>query len=156
MTDTVNTLTDNATTMMNQAKARTETIVADMQTKAKDAADKGQELAKDAVEFTKGNVEAMVESAKITAKGVEAMATEFVSFAKTSMTDTTENAKRYAAVKTPTEFFALHTDVTKAALDAMVKQGSKSVEMTVKLANDAFQPISSRVALAMSKLKNAA
>ena len=117
---------------------------------------KGQEIAKEAVEFSKGNLEAMVEAGKIAAKGGEAIAQDLAAYAKQSFTDTTAAAKRYAEVKTPADFFQLQTELTKTAFDTMVKQGSKTTELSVKLANDAFQPISNRIALAVSKLKSAA
>jgi phasin family protein len=156
ITETAQKFTAEATKFAEDAKARTETVVADLTVRAKAAAEKGQEVAKDTVEFSKGNVEALVEAGKIAAKGLEAMGQEAVAFTKAQVEETTAAAKRYAAVKSPTEFFQLHTELTKAALDTMVKQGSKTTELTVKLANDAFQPISNRIALAVSKLKSAA
>lgn len=156
ITEATTKMTEEATKFAGEAKARTEAMVGEVQTRAKAAAEKGQEFAKDAVDFSKGNVEAMVESLKITAKGVQEMGQELVGFAKESMADTTEAAKRYAAVKSPTEFFQLQSELSKTALDKAVKNGAKATEMTVKLANDAFQPISNRIALAVSKLKTAA
>jgi phasin family protein len=156
ITEATTKMTEEATKVATDAKARTEALVADMQVRAKQAADKGQEFAREAVDFSKGNVEAIVESAKIAAKGTEELVQEMVSFAKHSMTETTEAAKRYAAVKSPTEFFQLQQELSKTALDTFVKQGAKTTELSVKLANDAFQPISNRIAVAVSKLKNAA
>lgn len=149
-------MTEEATRLGTEAKARTEAMVGDIQVRAKAAAEKGQELAKDAVDFSKGNVEAVVESMKIAARGMTEMGQELAGFARQSVTETTEAAKRYAAVKSPTEFFQLQSELSKTALDTAVKNGAKATEMTVKLANDAFQPISNRIAVAMSKLKNAA
>ena len=149
-------MTEEATRIASEAKVRGEALVTDMQARAQTAASKGQEFAKDAAEFSRGNVEAIVESAKIVGTGMQAMGQEFATFAKASVEDTTAAAKRYAAIKTPAEFFALQTELTRSAIDAMVKNGSKTTEMTVKLANDAFQPISNRIALAVSKLKSAA
>ena len=98
----------------------------------------------------------MVEAGKIAAKGGEEIAKDLAAYAKQSFTDTTAAAKRYAEVKTPADFFQLQTELTKTAFDTFVKQGSKTTELSVKLANDAFQPISNRIALAVSKLKSAA
>jgi phasin family protein len=156
ITETAKKMTEEATKVAEQAKAQTETFVGEFQTRAKAAAEKGQEFAKDAVEFSRGNVEAIVESAKIAAKGAEVIGSELAAFAKQSVEDTTVAAKRYAAVKTPAEFLALQTELSRSALDTMVKQGAKTSELTVKLANDAFAPISNRIALAVSKLKAAA
>lgn len=148
--------TEEATKVANEAKARTEAFVADFQSRAREAAEKSQDLAKDAVDFSKGNVEALVDAARIAAKGFEAVSQELVAYAKQAMTDTTEAAQRYAAVKTPAEFFQLQSELSRTALDSAVKQGAKTTEMTVKLANDAFQPLSNRISLAVSKLKTAA
>ncbi|MCC7394811.1 MAG: phasin family protein [Sphingomonadaceae bacterium] len=149
-------MTEQATKLVGEARTRTEAFVADMQVRAKEAGEKGQAFAKEAVEFSKGNVEAFVESAKIVAKGAEVIGQEIVAFAKASVEDTTNAAQRYAAVKTPAEFFALQNELSRTALDNVVKHGSKTTELSVKLANDAFQPISNRIALAVSKLKSAA
>ncbi|MFM6853350.1 MAG: phasin family protein [Sphingopyxis sp.] len=153
---TVTKFTEEATKVAAQAKARTETLVADMQERAQTAAAKGQELTKDAVEFSKGNVEAVVEAGKIAAKGMETMGQDFVTYAKQSMEDSSAAAKRFAEVKTPAEFFQLQSELAKSTLDALVKHGSKTTETSVKLANEAFQPISNRIALAVAKLKTAA
>ncbi len=156
ITDTMTKMTEEASKVAADARTRGEAMIGEMKTRAEAMTAKGQVYAKDAVEFSRSNLEAMVESAKITAKGVEAMGSEMIAFTKAQAEVTTNAAKRYAAVKSPTEFLALNTELSKAALETMVKQGSKTTEMTVKLANDAFQPISNRIAIAISKLKSAA
>lgn len=148
--------TAEATKMAGEAKARTETLVADMTTRAQAATVKGQEMVRDAVEFSKGNVDAMVEAGKIAAKGAGEIGQEHVAFARTSVEDGTAAVKRYAGVKSVGEFFQLYTEMTKAQVDALVKHTAKTSEMSLKLANDAFQPLSSRFALAATKLKSAA
>jgi len=156
LTEATEKFTAEATKLTEEAKVRGEKLFTEAQVRAKEAATKGQEIAKEAVEFSKGNLEAMVEAGKIAAKGGEAIAQDLAAYAKQSFADTTAAAKRYAAVKSPTDFFQLQTELTKTAFDTMVKQGSKTTELSVKLANDAFQPISNRIALAVSKLKSAA
>ncbi len=148
--------TAEATKMAGEAKARTETLVADMTTRAQAATVKGQEMVRDAVEFSKGNVDAMVEAGKIAAKGAGEIGQEHVAFARTSVEDGTAAVKRYAGVKSVGEFFQLYTEMTKTQVDALVRHTAKTSEMSLKLANDAFQPLSSRFALAATKLKSAA
>ena len=139
-----------------EAQAKAEEFFGDYNSKAKAAAEKGQELAKDAVEFTKGNVEAVVEAGKIGLKGSQDLTRDYVEFAKQSFEDTTAALKKVAGVKTPTEFFQLQGELSRNAFDAAVKQTSKNSEAVLKLANDMFQPISNRVAVAVSKFKSAA
>ena len=156
ITETAQKFTEEATKVAEEAKARTEALVADVQDRAKEAAAKSQEYAKEAFEFSKGNMEAAVEAGKIAAKGMEAMGQEFVAFAKQAAEDSQAAVKKLTTVKTPAEFFALHTELSKSAIDSMVKHGSKTTELSVKLANDSFQPISNRISLAVSKFKTAA
>lgn len=139
-----------------EAQTKAEEFFGDYNSKAKAAAEKGQELAKDAVEFTKGNVEAVVEAGKIGFKGSQDLTRDYVEFAKQSFEDTTAALKKVAGVKTPTEFFQLQGELSRSAFDAAVKQSSKNSEAVLKLANDMFQPISNRVAVAVSKIKSAA
>jgi hypothetical protein len=66
--------------MTEETKATAETVTAkakdffaDMQVKATEAAEKGKKLAADATEFSKANAEAVIEAAKIAAKGAQEM-----------------------------------------------------------------------------------
>lgn len=149
-------MTNTVKNYAEDAKAKAEEFFGDYSEKAKAAADKGQLLAKDAVEFTKGNVEAIVEAGKIGLKGGQDMARDYVDFAKKSFEESTAAMKKVAAVKSPTEFFQLQGELSRGAFDAAVKQTSKNSEAALKLANDMIQPISNRVAVAVSKIKSAA
>ncbi len=153
-------MTDMFTNYAETAKAQFEAMFgnnfADLGTKAKDFAEKGQKAAAEVVEFSKGNLEAVVESGKITAKGVEVIAKDSFEYGKKSLEETTAAVKAIAAVKSPTELMTLNTELSKKAFDSAVAQASKQSELIVKLANDAFAPISGRISLAMSKLKQAA
>ncbi len=129
---------------------------ADLQTRAKTAYDKGQEIAADMGEFTKGNVEAVVESGKILAAGMQDMGKVYVEDVKGAVETMTADVKEVAAVKSPTEFVQLQTKFASRNFDATVAAVSKNTEAWVKLANDAFAPISNRASIAMDKVRKAA
>lgn len=114
---------------------------------------KGTALVRDVVEFQKGNLEAVVESGKIAAKGVKTMGENAVAYGKKNVEATTEQFKKVAAVKSPTDFFKLQSDFARAQFDAAVAETSKSTELFVKLAGDMFQPLQNRYALAAEKVK---
>ena len=59
-------------------------------------------------------------------------------------------------VKTPADFFKLQGEMMRRNFDAAVATTSKHSEAMVKLAGDAFAPISTRVSLAVEKVKQAA
>jgi len=130
--------------------------VADMQTKAKAAYEKGTAFAGEATEFAKGNVEAIVESGKIFSEGLQSIGKTYVEEAKSAYETATADFKEMAAIKSPTELFQLQGKLARRNFDAMMAFGSKSSEALVKLANEGFAPISSRVSLAADKMSKAA
>ncbi|ABF52225.1 phasin family protein [Sphingopyxis alaskensis] len=149
------TMNDTVKKIAEDAKVRAEALTADFNEKAKEAMAKTSKLAEEAVEFNKANLEALVESGKIAAKGMETLGQEGVAFARKSFEDTTAALKGYTAVKSPTEFFKLYAENSKKAFDAAVAQTSKTSELVVKLTNDSFAPISNRVSVITSKMKAA-
>ena len=128
----------------------------DMNDQAKNAVEKSQKLAAEMGDFSKGNIEAMVESSKIAAKGMETMGQDVAEYTRKSFEGMTATLKTMASVKSPTELFKIQSDYARSAFDAAIAQTSKNTEMMVKLASDAVQPISSRFAVAVEKVKLAA
>ncbi len=145
-----------ATAKTADITATAKTVIADVQARAKTAAAKGTVLANEATEFTKANVEAVVESSKIFFAGAQELLKDNVETGKTVIETVTEDAKKVAAVKSPTELFQLQGEIARRNFDAMVSFGSKRTEAWVKLYNDAFAPISNRVSVAAEKIKTAA
>lgn len=149
MNDTIKQITDKA---QADGKAAFDKMAAG--TKA--GFEKGKVALGDMTEFTKGNVEAMVESTRIAAKGFEAMAQQSAAYAKTSFDKGAAAAKAMAAVKSPTELLSLQGDYVRTAFDDFVAEASRSTEAAVKLAGDVARPLQNRVALAVEKVKAAA
>lgn len=140
--------------------ATAKAALADAQTRAKTAATtayaKGTEFAGEATEFTKANLEAVVESGKIFFSGAQELLKDNVETGKSVLETVTEDAKKVAAVKSPAELFQLQGEIARRNFDAVVAYGSKRTEAWVKLYNDAFTPISNRVSVAVEKMKTAA
>ena len=128
----------------------------DVNDRAKAAFEKGGKFVQEMGEFGKGNVEALVESSRIAAKGFEALGQDAADYSRRSFEGLTATMKNLASVKSPTDFFKLQSDYVRGAFDAAVAEASKNTEAMIKLAGDAAQPISSRVALAVDKVKTAA
>ena len=152
--DTIMATAKNAKTTDYTAKAKE--LAADVQTRAKAAYDKGAEMTQDAVEFQKGNFEALVESGKILANGMQDMGRAYVEEAKSAAETVQGDVKKFAAIKSPTELFQLQGEIARRNFDAMVSTTSKNTEALVKLANEAFAPLSSRFSLAAEKVRKAA
>lgn len=145
-----------AKTNTNEFTKTVKEAAADMQARAKTAYGKGAELATDVVEFQKGNLEALVESGKVLAAGVQDMGRSAIEDTKAAAETVTEDVKKIAAVKSPTELFQLQGEIARRNFDTAVAQTSKNAEAMMKLANDVFAPISSRASVAAEKISKAA
>jgi phasin family protein len=148
-------------TIMTTAKntdiaATVKEVIADIQARAKTAYEKATSLADEATEFGKANVEAIVESSKIFLAGAQDIVKSDIETGKTVLETVTEDAKKVAAVKSPTELFELQSEIARRNFDALVSFGSKRTEACVKLYNDAFAPIANRVSVAAEKISKAA
>ncbi|RZA26809.1 MAG: phasin family protein [Proteobacteria bacterium] len=130
--------------------------VADLQTRAKGAYEKTTEVAGEVTEFTKGNVEAMVESGKIFTEGFKALSKTYAEEAKSALETATADLKEMAAIKSPTELFQLQGKLMRRNFEAMMAFSSKNSDAVVKLANEGIAPISSRMSLAAEKVSKAA
>lgn len=130
--------------------------IADVQSKAKAAFEKGTASLGEVSEFTKGNVEALVESGKIFAAGAQNLGSTYVTEGRTAFETLTADVKELAAAKNPTDFFKLQGDLARRNFDTAIAAGSKNSEALLKLINEAFAPISGRVSLAVDKVKQAA
>lgn len=133
-----------------------QTAFADLQEKTKAAFEKSTSVFGDYNEFAKGNVEAFVEAGKILASGLQDLTSTLVADSRTGFETLTAEVKELASAKSPTDFLKLQNDLVKKHFDEAVATASKHSEALVKLANDAAQPISTRVSLAVEKVKSAA
>ncbi|MBC7986163.1 MAG: TIGR01841 family phasin [Sphingomonadaceae bacterium] len=154
---------DMATKFENEIKKTTETaaaqgqaMFADINDRSKVAMEKGAKTLEDIVEFTKGNVEAIVASSRIAAKGAEKIAREAAEFGRQRLETATTTLKSFASAKSPTEVFQLQSDFARSAFDAMIAENSKFSEAMLKLAGEAFEPIQNRYAVATDKFKQVA
>ena len=151
------------TTMATTAKKTAEDFSSKIQDAMKDAQDRAKTaLAKSQValgdvnEFSKGNLEALVETGKVLASGIQTMGKSYVAEVKSSFETMQADAKELTSVKSPKEFVELQSKLMRKYFDGVVAYNSKSAEAALKLANEAFQPISSRVSLAVEKVRKAA
>lgn len=117
-----------ATAKNTDITATAKDVIADVQTRAKTAYAQTTVLASEATEFTKANVEAVVESGKIFIAGAQELLKDNVETGKTVIETVTEDAKKVAAVKSPTELMQLQGEIARRNFDALVSYGSKRTE----------------------------
>ncbi len=127
-----------------------------VQEKAQAAVAKGTAAFGEYNAFAKGNVEALIESGKILAAGVQEMGTAIVAESRSAFETVSGDVKGLAAVKTPTDFVQMQGELIRKQFDSAVTLGSKQTEAAMKLASDVVAPLSTRVNLAVEKVKTAA
>jgi len=155
-----------AMAVLNQLKDKTmdtaeitskiKTAVSEVQEKAKEALDKGAAAFSEYNDFSKGNLEAVVESGKILASGMQSLGTTMVSDGKAAFETLSSEVKELTKVKSPTDFLKLQTEFMRKNFDTAVAYTSKNSEAMLKIASDAAAPISGRFSLALDKIKKAA
>lgn len=142
--------------MAEDAKAKFQTAFSELSEKAKASVEKSGKVMEELSELTKGNVEAMVESGKIAAKGVESMGQGAAEYGRISFEKASATMRSFASVKTPAEFFQLQSELLSSSFDSFAKESAKSSEALLKLAGEVVQPISSRVSIVTEKVKSLA
>lgn len=136
--------------------ATVKTAFAEAQAKAKEGYAKGSELVGEAVEFTKGNVEAVVESGKILVEGSKKLGETYVAEAKGAYETVNADLKSMAAVKSPVDLVKLQGEIATRNFEQAVALTKKNSEAWMKLATEAFAPLQGRFTLAVEKIKKAA
>jgi phasin family protein len=154
--DTIVEETSTMATNFENNTVKAQALFADWNDRTKTAVEKSTKLVEEANEFAKGNVEALVESSRIAAKGFETLGQEAAEYSRKSFESATAAMKTLATVKSPTEFFKLQSDFVRGAFDSYVAEASKNTEAVLKLAGDAAQPLSNRFAVAAEKVKTVA
>ncbi|QWC57129.1 phasin family protein [Erythrobacter sp. 3-20A1M] len=143
------------TTTTTTKKTFTDTakdVAGTVQSKMKGAYEKGTEMTGEMVAFQKANAEAMIESGKIYYAGLKDMGQMVAEDGKKATEQMIEDAKDMAKVTSPTELVQLQGDIARRNFDAAIAFGSKATESWMKLANDTFAPISSRMSVAADKV----
>jgi phasin family protein len=127
--------------------------IEDMTAASNDAIKEGFEktlsAVNDASTFNQASVEAVIESATLTGKGLEAVNTNAVSYAKSAMEEGVAAAQAVATAKSVHEIFEIQSSYAKSAMDAYLGELNKTSELFSGLAKDAAKPLNDRFAAAV-------
>ncbi|UAK25435.1 phasin family protein [Sphingomonas nostoxanthinifaciens] len=136
------------------AAEKAQAMFGDASARMKTAFEKSTKISEEMVEFTRGNVEALMTSARVAAKAGESLGQEAAEYGKKSFETASAAFKSFASVKSPTELFQLQSEYAKASFDSAVAEASKLSESLLKVMSDIAQPISTRYAVAAEKIKS--
>ncbi len=139
----------------NKVAERVQAAFGDVNERAKTAMERNTRFAEELTELGRGNVEALVASTKIAAKGLETVGQEVAEFGRKSFEDASAALKGFADVKSPADFFRLQTEFVRSLFDNVVAESSKLSEVMIKLAGDVAEPMTNRATVAAERVRTA-
>ena len=108
------------------------------------------------LQFGKDNVEAVVQSGSIVVKGVQDLSQSLVVLAQSSMDEQVAAGKALIGAKSLKEVIDLSSSMAKSNFEKLMAEGTKLTQISTKLAEEAFVPLSSRMSAAVEKFFKAA
>jgi phasin family protein len=112
--------------------------------RGQELAKKSQKVAEELADLTRANVEAVVEAGRVAAEGARAIGQDVVASSREGVEQAADAIRSLAEAKSPTEYLQLQGEFARASFDRAVAESSKLTESLVKLAGEAFQPLSNR------------
>jgi phasin family protein len=123
-----------------------QTFFAEANERSQELVKKSQKVAEELADLARANVEAVVEASRVAAEGAKAIGQDVVAKQRDSVEQAADAIRSLAEAKSPTEYLQLQGEFARASFDRAVAESSKLTESLVKLAGEAFQPISNRAA----------
>jgi phasin family protein len=105
---------------------------------------KSQKVAEELADLARANVEAIVEAGRVASEGARSIGQDVVAKQRDSVEQAADAIRSLAEAKSPTEYLQLQSEFARASFDRAVAESSKLTESLVKLAGEAFQPLSNR------------
>ena len=121
-----------------------QTIFADANERSQELVKKSQKVAGELADLARANVEAVVEAGRVATEGARSIGQDVVAKQRDGFEAAADAIRTLAEAKSPTEYLQLQGDFARASFDRMVAESSKLTESMVKLAGEAFQPLSNR------------
>jgi phasin family protein len=107
------------------------------------------------VAFGKENVDAFVKSSSLAVKGIEELTKAYTTLANQQIEQTVSAVKALSAVKSPTEFQTLYSNLAKTSIETLVAEGRKLQELTSAVVTNSAAPINARVQAVAGSFKAA-
>jgi phasin family protein len=153
MNERTNEMQNETTRIANE---NTQAFIGDMNKRAKNTMERSTRIIEEMTDLARGNVEALVASSKVAARGVETLSQEAAEFGRKSFEEASATIRTFTEVRSATDFFRIQSEFAKTQFDAMVAESSKMSEAMLKLAGEVAEPITSRYSVAAERVKNIA
>ena len=121
-----------------------QSIFANAGERSQDLAKKTQKVSEELADLARANVEAIVEAGRVATEGARSIGQDVVAKQRNSYEQAADAIRSLAEAKSPTEYLQLQSEFARTSFDRAVAETSKLTESLVKLAGEAFQPLSNR------------
>ena len=121
-----------------------QSIFAEANERSQELVKKSQKVAEELADLARANVEAVVEAGRVATEGARSIGQDVVAKQRDGFEAAADAIRSLAEAKSPTEYLQLQGDFARASFDRAVAESSKLTESLVKLAGEAFQPLSNR------------
>ena len=121
-----------------------QSLFANANERGQDAVKRSQKVAEELADLARANVEALVESGRLAVEGARSIGQDVVATSRDGVEQAADAIRSLAEAKSPTEYLQLQSEIARQSFDRMVAESSKLTESLVKLAGEAFQPLSNR------------
>ncbi|MEP7131034.1 MAG: phasin family protein [Sphingomicrobium sp.] len=121
-----------------------QSMFADANERSQDLAKRSQKVAGELADLARANVEAVVEASRVAAEGARSLGQDVAATSRDGVEQAADAIRSLAEAKSPTEYLQLQSEFARASFDRVVAESSRLTESLVKLAGEAFQPLSNR------------
>jgi phasin family protein len=121
-----------------------QTLFVEANERSQEMVKRSQKVAGELADLARANVEAVVEAGRVAAEGARSIGQVVVASSRDNVEQAADAIRSLAEAKSPTEYLQLQGDFARASFDRAVAETSKLTESLVKLAGEAFQPLSNR------------
>jgi phasin family protein len=121
-----------------------QTLFADANERGQELVKRSQKVAEELADLARANVEAIVEAGRVASEGARSIGQDVVATSRDGVEQAADAIRSLAEAKSPTEYLQLQGEFARASFDRAVAESSRLTESLVKLAGEAFQPISNR------------
>ena len=111
----------------------------------KEGFEKAMKALEDARSFNKETVDAVIESATVAGKGMEAVNASAIAYAKNSVNESVAATKAVSSAKSLQEVFEIQSDFVKASFEAYMAEMTKSSELIAGTFKDSVKPLNERL-----------
>jgi hypothetical protein len=111
-------------------------------------------LGDELLDLNKGNVEALVASARVASGGAETLTRIAADYSRQSFDTATAALRGFATAKSPAELFQLQSNCARTTIDSTFSAASKFGEAWMNLARETLKPLSSQYAADVEKIRS--